>query len=224
MAITDTFTLTIHDNYGEFLQQKVMKEMALNDKEGSVFNVLDIEDFDEFKLALKEYCLSRLRSFHMALDTACFTLVSLDQATENADWYEDIYVPYHNKLLACSDEILVRESQIKEIQDQLDILYARKSEMQFILNLENFLGEDLYIEFCTYRREGEYNNDNYISDGLSNAEIIDRAKEFIEVAKKELIRSATKKYIISTNLHNLLLTRYVWSYYNNPTNIDILYH
>lgn len=205
VAITDTLTLTIHDNYGEFLQQKVMKEMALNDKEGSVFNVLDIEDFDEFKLALEKYCLSRLRSFHMALDTACNTLISLDQATENADWYEDIYVPYHNKLLACSDEILVRESQIKEIQDQLDILYARKSEIQSILNFENFLGENFYIEFCTYRREGEYQNDNYISDGLSNAEIIDRAKEFIEVAKKELIRSATKKYTISANLYNLLL-------------------
>lgn len=205
IAITDTLTLTIHDNYGDFLQQKVMKDMALNDEEGSIFDVLAIEDLDDFKEALKEYCLSRLNSFRLALDTACTTLVSLDQATDDADWYEDIYVPYHNRLLACGDEIIVRESQIKEIQDQLDVLYARKSEIQSILNFEDYLGNELYLEFCTYRREGEYHNENYISDGLSNAEIIDHARDFIETAKKELIRSATAQHSISANLYNLMV-------------------
>lgn len=205
IATTDTLTLTIHDNYGDFLQQKVKKDMALNDKEGSVFDVLAIEDLDEFKEALKEYCLSRLNSFRLALDTACTTLVSLDQATEGADWYQNIYIPYHNKLLACSDEIIVKESQIKEIQDQLDVLYARKSEIQSILNFKDYLGNELYLEFCTYRREGEYHNENYISDGLSNAEIIDNAKDFIETAKKELVRSATAQHSISANLYNLMV-------------------
>lgn len=205
IAITDTLTLTIHDNYGDFLHQKVMKDMALNDEEGSIFDVLAIEDLDDFKEALKEYCLSRLNSFRLTLDTACTTLVSLDQATDDADWYEDIYVPYHNRLIACSDEIIVRESQIKEIQDQLDVLYARKSEIQSILNFEDYLGNELYLEFCTYRREGEYHNENYISDGLSNAEIIDHARDFIETAKKELIRSATAQHSISANLYNLMV-------------------
>ena len=205
IAITDTLTLTIHDNYGDFLKQKVMKDMALNDKEGSVFDVLNIEEFDDFKEALTKYCLSRLNSFRLSLDTAITTLMSLDQASEEADWYASIYVPYHEKLLACADEIIVREATINELEEQLSSLYARKSEIQSILNFEDYLGTDLYLEFCTYRREDEYHNENYISDGFSNAEIIDKAKEFLEVAKKELIRSATAQHTISSNMYNIML-------------------
>lgn len=73
------------------------------------------------------------------------------------------------------------------------------------MNLENYLGEELYTEFCSYRREQEYSNSNYISDGLDNAGKIAKAKEFIETAKKELIKSATRQHSISTTLYNLLL-------------------
>lgn len=205
VATTDVLTLKIHDNYGDFLQQKVMKDMALNDEEGSIFDVLSIEELDDFKEVLKLYCLSRLRSFHMAIDTALASLMSLDQASEEADWYEAIYVPYYNKLIACNEEITVREVTIKGIEEQLESLQMRKAEIQAILNFENYLGDKLYLEFCTYRREGEYYNEYYISDGLSSAEVIDRAKEFLEVAKKELIRSATGQHTISTSLYNLML-------------------
>ena len=51
----------------------------------------------------------------------------------------------------------------------------------------------------------KYTNDNYISDGLEDQEVIDRAKEFLEVAKKELVKSSTMQHSISTNLYNLLL-------------------
>ena len=52
-------------------------------------------------------------------------------------------------------------------------------------DFESYLGEHYNI-FCSYRREDTYDNKNYISDGLNNAEIIQRAKEFIQIAKKEL--------------------------------------
>ena len=205
IAISDTLTLTINDNYGDFLKQKVMKDMSLNDEEGSLFDVLSIEKLDDFKIALKEYCLSRLRSFRESIDTAITTLMSLDQASEEADWYESIYIPYYDKLIACDEEIIIRETTIEQLSAQLDILYTRRYEIQSILNFEDYLGTDLYLEFCTYKREGEYHNENYISDGLSNAELIDHAREFIEIAKKELIRSATGQHTISANLYNLLL-------------------
>ena len=163
------------------------------------------EDIDAFKEALKKYCLSRLQSFRLSLDTAITTLMSLDQASEEADWYKDIYVPYYNKLVACDEEIIVREATIAELNEQLTPLKARKSEIQKMLNFEDYLGKELYLEFCTYRREDEYHNENYISDGLSSAEKIDKAKEFLEVAKKELIRSATGQHTISSNMYNIML-------------------
>lgn len=207
IAYSDKLTITVHDNYEDFLKQKVAKDIDLNsdDEDGSIFDVLSIDNLDKFKDALKLYCLSRLNSFKDAIQTALDTLQNCDQATAGADFYDDIYVPYYNKLVACDNEIIIRETTINELQARQEQINSRIRAIQEILNFENYLGEELYTEFCSYRREQEYSNSNYISDGLSNAEKIAKAKEFIETAKKELIKSATRQHSISTTLYNLLL-------------------
>ena len=59
----------------------------------------------------------------------------------------------------------------------------------------------------SYRREDTYNNSNYISDGLSNADIYKNAKDFIEVANKELYKSSTQQHSITASLKNLLFMK-----------------
>ena len=62
----------------------------------------------------------------------------------------------------------------------------------------------MWLELCAYRREDTYSNDNYISDGLDNAELFKRALEFYEVAQNEIYKSAELQHSISTSLNNLL--------------------
>lgn len=50
-----------------------------------------------------------------------------------------------------------------------------------------------------------WKNDNYISDGLNNVQLFQRAEEFLEAAKKDLIKSATMQHSISSSLKNLLV-------------------
>lgn len=66
-------------------------------------------------------------------------------------------------------------------------------------------GEKLWIEFCSYRRESTYSNENYISDGLDNIKLFERATQFIEVAANEIRKSAELQHNISTTLMNLLV-------------------
>lgn len=207
IAYSDKLTITVHDNYEDFLKQKVAKDIDLNsdDEDGSIFDVLAIDNLDNFKDALKLYCLNRLNSFKDAIQTALDTLQHCNQAAKGADFYDDIYVSYYNKLVACDNEIIIRETTINELETQREQIDSKIRTIQEALNLENYLGEELYTEFCSYRREQEYSNSNYISDGLDNAGKIAKAKEFIETAKKELIKSATRQHSISTTLYNLLL-------------------
>lgn len=201
---TTTLTLTVHDNYADFIQQKVMKEIAKDDDDHSIYDVISIEDLEEFKEVLTYYSLNRLKSLETALDTVLDTLIGINQGSEDAETYNTFYVPYYDKRNACFIEKEIRQATINNIVNQKDMLLKRMSEIQEVLNFENYLGTNLYKEFSSYRREQEYSNSNYISDGLDNAKIIERAKEFIETAKKELYKSATKQGHITADLNNLL--------------------
>lgn len=88
----------------------------------------------------------------------------------------------------------------------LDLIEEERQSIADALDLQTYLGETLWIEFCSFRRDDEFKNENYISDGLSDAELIEMAKEFVEKAEREIVKSATLQHTISCNLNDLLLT------------------
>lgn len=99
----------------------------------------------------------------------------------------------------------------KDDEPGLETRQTQRSAIQKALNFENWLSshtpegeEDYYLQFCAYRREDTYNNDNFISDGLSNTQIFSYAEEFIELAKNEIVKSGEAQHSISCDLYNLL--------------------
>lgn len=206
IAYSEVITINITNDYEAFLEQKIKKNIATNsDEEDSVFDVLNIDELEDFKVALELYSLSRLKSFYDAIQSALDVLIEVDQASEGADLYESLYLTYYDKLQACQTELDKRQATIDEWQNTYDNIALRQQELQNELNFRNYLGEELYSIFCLYRREETYQNDNYISDGLSNSEIIEKAKEFIATAKNELEKARTPKISITSTLYNLLL-------------------
>lgn len=204
-AISPTIKVKVYDLYQTFIEQKIAKKIKDEDEEdGSVFDVLSIKDLDDFTEAIKLYCLNRLTSFYDAIQGVLDIMIEQDQANEFADLYETIYVPYRNKLNACQTEIDAREVTIKGYEDRLDVAEKRQSEIHLALDFEAYIGEELYKEFCAFKREQTYSNENYISDGLDNDEIFERAKEFIDIAKKELIKSGENQHSISGSLNDML--------------------
>ena len=139
-----------------------------------------------------------------------------DNIDYNANLYDKLYLPYTYKLAALSREIEVRQDEIDFISGVYDsednlieygvINYIEKvkSIVNSALDFEDYIGE-YWQEFCIYRREDKYSNDNYISDGLNNAELIKKAQEFIETAQKEIYKSSELQHSISADLNNLLV-------------------
>lgn len=208
VGYSDFLTIKVYDNYGDFLDQKIKKNIAKDDDDdGSIYDVLSIKTQEKFEEAIKLYCLNRLTSFHDAIQGVLDILVETDQASDGADWYKDIYLPYYNKLKACEKEMDARQKTIDDWQDKHDTYVKQRTEIQNKLNMETYLGTDLYNEFCLYRREDTYSNDNFISDGLSNSELLEKAKELVEEAKKELYKSGERQHSISSTLYNLLQMR-----------------
>ena len=210
-AISETISITIDDNYETFVKQKIEKALSKEPSyDPSIIALFDMDETD-FKNELKKYCLNRLISFHDSCQ-ACIDILIEQGIADKETWsgsnpnlYDDLYLPYYNKLQWISDEMALREEEISTIVTLNNILVSIQQYIQDKLNLEKYLGIDLWLELSAYRREDEYNNSNYISDGLSDTELFDKAQEFIAVAEKEIYKSAELQHSISCSLNNLLV-------------------
>ena len=224
-ATTSTIYVNITGNYEEFVKQKIEKVLSKsNDEATDIVSLFKLDEV-QFKNELKKYSLVRLTSFNDCCQSCLDLLIEqgiADKETwanKDPDLYRDLYTPYYNKLRWIQEEIKVREAEISVIIGVYDkdgdlsthglqtLLEDERSLIQDTLNFEEYLGEELWLEFVSYRREDTYQNNNYISDGLNNAELFQHALEFIETAKKEIFKSATLQHSISATLKNLLVMK-----------------
>lgn len=220
-AISDVVVVDVNDDLELSVKQQI--EKALNKEDTDDFSVAGLFDkeYDEFCAELKKYALNPLISFRDVCQSCINILIEkgigndLNNA-EDADLYENLYVPYYNKLVAIESEIKIREDEISIVIGVYDVdgnlitdglqtnIEKCQVEIKNTLDFEKYLGERLWLEFCAYRRDDKYSNENYISDGLNNAELFKRALEFFEVAENEIYKSAELQHSISTTLNNLL--------------------
>ncbi len=186
---------------------------------GTLFSYsIDDGDFDQFVLsdsqfrsALTLYCLDSLKSIHDACQTVINILIEYGAGSKSEDSesiYQKMYLCYRNRLDDIESEISVRNRQINNVLSLQDELAEVRDDIHDILDFNSLLKQrGVWEEFCSFRREDKYSNENYISDGLNNAELFQNAKEFINAANVELYKSAELQHTISSSLQNLLVMR-----------------
>lgn len=218
-ADSSTISVTITDNYEQFIKQKLDKALKNNNKDNyditSLFEKGIVYSNNQYSGAfvneLKKYSLVSLTTFHECCQSCIDILVEQGVSDLNTwgnstpNLYREFYLDYLYKLKAIEAEIAVRENEIQIIQNLESELESKRVSIQNSLNFQSYLGDTLWKEFCAYRRDDEYSNSNYISDGLTNTELFQNAREFLEVAQKELYKSATLQHQISSTLKNLLV-------------------
>lgn len=225
-AVSNIISVRIDDDLETFIKQKIDKALNKEDTDDLSIAGLFKKEYTSFCAELKKYALNPLISFRDACQS-CIDILIEQGVGNNNSWadtdngsesnlYEKLYTPYYDKLSAIEAEIKIRENEINIISGTYDLdgklvedglqtnIEECKTNIQEALDFRNYLGEDLWLEFCTYRREDRYQNDNYISDGLNNAELFEKALEFYKVAENEIFKSAELQHSISTTLNNLL--------------------
>lgn len=199
-----TIQIEINDDQTAFAEQKITKAMAkINDPD--LMDLYHIKELKLFRSELHRYCAKRLSAYESAYQTAVDVLIEQGIGSEASDLYKEMYLPYYERLTALQNELLLRSQQIEIVYNVQSALETLISETQECLNFEKYLGNDLWKIFVSYRREQEYRNENYISDGLDNTALIQKAQELLSAAQQELIQSGEKQFMISAGLQNLLL-------------------
>ena len=231
-ATSEIIEVFVGNDAKTFVEQKIDKALNKENTDDYSITGLFAKEYDDFCAELKKYALNPLDNFSKICDAVISILAEqgvgddgsnedneIDKATKKA-LYDALYKPYFEKQQAINDEIKVRENEIAIIEGVWDksddnnpkcttwglqqYIEKCQQDIQEALDFEKHLGEYLWLEFCAYRREDKYSNSNYVSDGLNNAELFDRALEFIRVAEEEIFKSAELQHSISATLNNLL--------------------
>ena len=207
-ALTNEFSVTIRsDDYEKYMYQKIQKAL---DRDDSVFyEIFEIENDEEFKNELTKYCLDRLESFESSYQTCLDILIEQGVTTDtkelyDVNLYEKMYQPYKTRIGYIQSEMVKREDEIASVQKEYDKYNKLREDIQVQLNFKNYIGNDLWIILSHYLQEDKYSNDNYISDGLTNDELIKRSKELFDKASEEVVKASENQYTFSSSLINLL--------------------
>ena len=170
-------------------------------------------------------CLNILIEMGVGGDKAN-TLWLLNWKDENNDLYGSLYIPYYNRVTELNQEIKERQKEIDDVVGKFDTnghlvehgmmsyLEDIVSELQEKLDLEGYINTfggsnatELLKELVSFRREDTYKNDNFISEGLDNAQVFSRALEFVAEADKDIRAAAVPIHTISSTLKNLLVMK-----------------
>lgn len=223
--ISQFVSISINENYESYVKQRIDSILARSDE--NYYDIVGLfkQDMTVFKSQLKKYCLNTLQIFQKCCQSCIDMMVQQGISSNSTSsiygintkvLYENVYIPYYNKMNAIQDEIKVREEELytvegkynnqnQLVQDGIQIEIERIIiEVQDALNFKNHIGIDLYKEFSSFIRMDKYSNNNYISDGLNNTDLMKNAIEFITVATKELFKSATLQHSITGTIKNFL--------------------
>lgn len=208
----NTITLTgneisiiVNNDMETYLKQNIQR--CLNKLDTNYKDLKDLETSDaDFKSELAYYSFDYLSGLKDSFGDVLGIILESEQ-DELKNKYQTWY---SNRIGWLENEMNKRQAQI-DIVHQLynydaksGVVYDIQNSLQNELNLESYLGKDMWITFCAFRMEDTYQNDNYISDGLDNGELVTRATELIDAAKKELYKASHVQYTVTSTINNLL--------------------
>lgn len=202
---SSVLTITITDDYESYLRQALDKKLSNGQTESyDLVGLFDMDDAD-FEEALRYYSLDCLSSFFDSCQTCIDVLIEQGCGAADSEMYP-MYESWNNRLKMIQTEMDLRSAEVETVTGGLQAeLLKIINDVHEALNFQTYVGEDLWKEFCIYRREDTYENSNYISTGLTDAELVENANMFLSVAEQEIYRAAHPQLSISTNMHNLLL-------------------
>lgn len=206
VSITIQLAMSTAENV-EYCKQKMDIAIAAMDISELDFSKLDDTELEDL---LRKYNVTSLKSFYEGFDSCLATLTDLYNKSDleendvNADDSSKIirsdYIRRYEIAKVVYDEYLSDLNLLKSERERLDQEIAEFRE-QF--DIQTYLGEDLYKQFRCYVREDEYNNSNYVSDGLNDSEILEKCKELITVANRELSTACSIQKVINGSLNNI---------------------
>lgn len=206
-------------DYALAKSQAYLKVKHDSDYTDSVSNHLSDKDY--YKNFFKEYNVTSLQSYYDAYNSCSVILNQLNSTIDPTTKYllengSVSSLSITNKLLKkyqdYADYIstIIKEYQgyIDDYNRKLEVVSDEITQINTTCNLRNYLGEELYFELLSFKREDVYKNENFTSEMSDNdTDLLTDIDEFILDAKEEIAKACQLQYSCTVSLGNLLLDK-----------------
>lgn len=202
---SDSITITVKSDYDLFISQKVTEKINESVDEAGIYGIIAYDRNDDgtgLKNIISLYSMARLESFRDAFKNG---IEVIDDDNYNGV-FDTIKNFFSTRLGYINDEIKTRETEINNVTSMIDALEKIINDTHKKMDINNFLVSDrLKSEWMSFRREQDYTNTNFVSTDLDSEELINRAREFINLATQEIDRASREIYTINGKVNNLML-------------------
>lgn len=201
---SDTFSIALRSDEYSYISQQLSKRTSDLSADDYSASALFARDYDDFVSSLKLFAVDHLSSLYDICQGCISILIEQGYGDQSSSSYETMYVPWRNKLSAIKQALDERSAEVDVVSYVEDQILGIINTVHDALDFEDYLGQDLFREFAAYRRDDTYTNDNYVSTGLSDAELVGNALDFITAANSEIYKSANLQHSISASMSNIL--------------------
>lgn len=202
---SDSITITVKSDYDLFISQKVTEKINESVDEAGIYGIIAYDRNDDgtgLKNIISLYSMARLESFRDAFKNG---IEVIDDDNYNGV-FDTIKNFFSTRLGYINDEIKTRETEINNVTSMIDALEKIVNDTHKKMDINNFLVSDrLKSEWMSFRREQDYTNTNFVSTDLDSEELINRAREFLNLATQEIDRASREIYTINGKVNNLML-------------------
>lgn len=204
-----SMTITFTESTSDFIKQKIDKAMRNSEDNDPTAHALlknKTTATDLLTAINDKYSVDALSELSSVCQAAIDIMLQEGISEASDSLHASLYTPYVQKKAVIESELTQREKEVASLNDGFVAdIFSQIQATREKFDMETYLGTDLWNELCLYRRDNDYTNSNFISDGLTEGEIISKAQEFLEAAQKELVKSATLQHTISATLNDLLV-------------------
>lgn len=225
-------TLDSNNNYSNeyYLYLKMQLDAALakskvsgiikhdSDYKDNVSNHLN--DADYYKNYFNKLNLISLQSYYDAYNTASVIINQLnpnistvtylrsDGTISDVDILNALLKKYRDFSSYINDIIAERQKTISDYEIKLNATQQKITSINNACDLKEYLGEELYFELLSFKREDTYKNENFTSEMSDNdTDLLADIDEFILDAKEEISKACQLQYSCTVSLGNLLLDK-----------------
>lgn len=186
-------TLKVDGNATVYVTQKIDKALAAKDLKDQIY---------DYSL----YSVDALQNFIDAYESCEGILVDHGDSGMAIDTPQyAIYSKYRTLKETAITEQIKKQKIVDEWTRKKEVYEVQQKAINDLLNLQNYLGENLFKIYCTYRRDDKYQNNNYISDGLSDTDLLKQAEKLLDAADMELDIACRNQYSLTATMNNLFL-------------------
>lgn len=201
----------INDDELNFAKQKILKAVAKNEMaevDQDVLAYTTSADYGKLVLYFQKYSMKRLKSFYNGYESCLSILMSFHSSAKDTSAFKTIYTTYRLRRDAVYEVYKIREKEVEKQKQLIERFETEKSAIQIQADFKSYLDKtdsSYWKLFNSYRREDTYQNSNYVSDGLTDGQILAKCKELLDYANYQLSMACQLQRTCSITLSNLLI-------------------